>query len=166
MTLYLVVPALFLAVVLQASAVPHLRVWGVFPDLPLVIVVSWSMLRGSRSGLVWGLIAGLFVDLLSGTPAGAATVALGAVGFLAGMVRRTALRVQVLLPVLAVVAATLLYDLALLLGMQLFGRTVLWLETLGRIILPSAALNLLLLPALYFPLRALYRRFAAQEMEW
>ncbi|HNS52027.1 MAG TPA: rod shape-determining protein MreD [Anaerolineae bacterium] len=166
MTLYLVVPALFLAVVLQASAMPHLRVWGVFPDLPLVLVVTWSLLQGPRGGLVWGLIAGLFVDLLSGTPAGAATLALGAVGFLAGQARRTAIRTQLLLPMLVVVASTLLYDLILLLGMQLSGRTVLWLETLGRIVLPSALLNLLLLIALYFPLRALHRRVAAQAIGW
>jgi rod shape-determining protein MreD len=165
-TLYLVAPALFLIVTLQASAVPHLRIWGVFPDLPLLFVVCWSLLRGSRGGLVWGLIAGLFLDLLSGTPAGAATVALGAVGFLAGLAQRSAFRAQLLLPVLVMAVSTVVYDLILLLAMLLSGRTVLWLETLGRIVLPSAVLNLLLLPVVYFSLRGLYRRFSGGEMEW
>jgi len=165
-TLYLVVPALFLVVILQASAVPHLRIWGVFPDLPLILVVSWSLLRGSRAGLVWGLVAGLFLDLLSGTPAGAAMAALGTVGFLAGLARRSVFRAQLLLPVVVIVASTVLYDLLLLLAMFVAGRTVLWLETLGRVVLPSAALNLLLLPVIHFSLRGVYRRIAGEDVEW
>jgi len=165
-TLYLVVPVLFLVAILQASAVPHLRIWGVFPDLPLLFVVCWSLLRGTRAGLIWGLIAGLFVDLLSGSPAGAAAVALGVVGFLAGLAQRSAFRAQLLLPVVVTLVSTALYDLMLLLAMRLAGRTVLWIESLGRIILPSAILNLLLLPVVYILLRGVYRRFGRQEMEW
>ena len=166
MTLYLVVPVLFFVAILQASAVPHLRIWGVFPDLPLLFVVCWGLLRGTRAGLIWGLIAGLFLDLLSGTPAGAATVALAAVGFVAGLAQRSAFRAQLVLPIAVTALSTVLYDLMLLLAMLLAGRAVLWIESLARIILPSAILNLLLLPAVYFLLRGLYRRFGQQEMEW
>jgi rod shape-determining protein MreD len=165
-TLYLVVPALFLVAVVQASAMPHLRIWGVFPDLPLLFVVSWGLLCGTRAGFIWGLIAGMFLDLLSGTPAGATTVSLAAVGLLAGFAQRSAFRAQLLLPIVVTVVSTTLYDLMLLLAMLLAGRTVLWIESLGRIILPSAILNLLLLPIVYFLLRGLYRRFGHQEMEW
>lgn len=166
MTLYLVVPLLLLVAVVQTSAMPHLRIWGVFPDLPLLVVVSWGLLRGAKEGLVWGLIAGLCVDLLSGAPAGAATASLVAVGFLAGLTQRGAFRAQVLLPVAAVFVATMLYDLIFLLAMLISGRPVQWLATMGRIILPSAALNLLLTPIVYWLLRSLHRRLGREEMEW
>ena len=166
MTLYLVVPLLILVAILQASAIPHFRIWGVFPDLPLLVVVSWSLLRGSRSGLVWGTVAGLSIDLLSGTPTGAVTLALAAVGSLAGLTRRSAFRGQLLLPIAATFVATVLYNLIVLLAMLLSGRRVEWLETLTQVVLPAGVLNLLLLPVVYFPLRGLHHRLARKEVDW
>jgi rod shape-determining protein MreD len=165
-TLYLVVPLLLLIAVVQTSAMPHLRLWGVFPDLPLIVVVSWGLLRGAKEGLVWGLIAGVCVDLLSGAPAGAATVSLGAVGLLAGLTQRTPLRAQLLLPVVVMLAATLVYGIFFLVALQVSSRPVIWGETLVRVILPLSALNLLVLPVVYWPLRSIHRRLGREAMEW
>jgi cell shape-determining protein MreD len=85
---------------------------------------------------------------------------------LAGLTQRSAFRAQLLLPVITVFVATMLYDLIFLLAMLISGRPVQWLATLGSIILPSAALNLLLTPIVYLPLRSLHRRVGREAMEW
>ncbi len=166
MTLYLAVPLLVIVAVLQATLMPHIVIWGVYADLPLLIVASWGLLRGPREGMIWGFIAGLAVDLLSGAPFGAATLALMAVGFLAGLGQTTVFRTHVALPLVVVFLATLVYDVIFLLVVQLSGRTVAWLESIFRLILPSAVLNAALMPLIFVTMRWLNTRFGREEMEW
>jgi rod shape-determining protein MreD len=165
-TVYLVVPLLAVVAILQATILPHLTVWGVFPDLPLLVVVSWSLLRGVREGVVWGFIAGVAVDLLSGAPFGAATLPAIAVCLLAGLGQTTVFGAHVALPMLAMFLATILYDLLFLLVVSISGQAVIWLDSLLRIILPAAALNALLTPLAFWSMRKLSTWFSREEMEW
>lgn len=166
MTLYLVVPFLAVVAILQATVVPHVAIWGVFPDLPLLIVVSWSLLRGSREGIIWGFVAGLAVDLLSGAPFGAATLGLMAIGFLSGSGHAMVFRTHVALPLVTVFLATVVYGLLFLLVVQISGYAVIWLGSLFRLILPSALLNAALTPLVFVGMRWLNTRFGREEMEW
>lgn len=166
MTIYLVVPLLVVVAILQTTLVPHLAVWGVFADLPLLVVVNWSLLRGPREGIIWGCIAGLAVDLFSGAPFGAATLALIAVGLLAGLGAATVFRAHIALPLLAMFLATIVYDLLLLLVVRISGYPVAWLNSFFRIILPSAVLNAILTPVFFVIMRWLCTRFGREEMEW
>ncbi len=166
MTIYLVVPLLVVVAILQTTLVPHVAIWGVFADLPLLVVVSWGLLRGPREGILWGFVAGLAVDLFSGAPFGAATLALIAVGLLAGLGAATVFRAHVTLPLLAMFLATIVYDLFFLLVVRISGYPVAWLESLYRIILPSAVLNAVLTPAIFVVMRWLHARFGREDMEW
>jgi rod shape-determining protein MreD len=165
-TIYLVIPLLLAVTILQTSAVPHLAVLGVFPDLPLLFVVNWGLVRGPREGVIWGFVAGLMVDLLSGAPFGAATLSLMLVGFLSGLGAATAVRAQFVLPSVMAFLATLVYDLVFLSIVQVSGDAVDWVATLWRIALPSALLNAVLTPAVYWMMRLLDRRLARAEMGW
>ena len=166
MTIYLVVPLLVAVALLQATIVPRLTIWGVHIDLPLVVVVNWSLLQGSRDGAIWGFIAGLAVDVLSGAPFGAATLSMVAVGFLSGLGHATVLRARVVLYLGAMFLATLVYDLLFLLVVWISGAAVSWLESFWRIMLPSAVLNTAITPILFVMLRWLRDRFRREEMEW
>ena len=166
MTIYLVVPLLVTVAILQSTVVSHFRIWGVFADLPLLVVVSWSLLRGPREGLIWGFIAGLTVDLFSGAPFGAATFGLMAAGFLAGLGQSTVFRSQLFLPLVAMLLATIVYDILFLLVVWISGYPVSWLDSLFRLILPSAVLNAVLTPVVFVIVRWLNARFGRVEMEW
>lgn len=166
MTLYLAVPLLVIVAVLQASVISHLSVWGVFPDLPALVVVSWGLLCGVKEGSLWGFVVGLAVDMLSGGPFGAATLSLMMVGFVSGLARGSVFAGYLAFPVATMFLTTVLYDLGLLLLVGLSGRTVSWIDTFFRIILPSALLNALLMPLVFGLMRVLYNRFNRQEMEW
>jgi rod shape-determining protein MreD len=166
MTLYLAVPLLIAIAILQTTIVPELAVWGVFADLPLLVVVSWSLLRGSREGIVWGFITGLTVDLFSGAPFGAATLPMVLVGLLSGLGQATIFRAHIALPLVVMFLATVFYDLLFLSIVRLSGYPVTWLESLLRLILPSALLNALLVPVVFVIMRWLSTRFGREEMEW
>jgi rod shape-determining protein MreD len=169
MTIYLLVPLLAIVGLLQATVVSRVTIWGVFPDLPLLLVVSWGLLRGSRQGLLWGFVAGIVVDLFSGAPFGAATVPLMAVGFLAGLGENLVFRNLPLL-LLTVFLATVVYDLLFLLMVQILAsplpgtvHTVEWSADLVRVIGPSAVLNALLGLLILGVMRLLNRRFGRQD---
>jgi rod shape-determining protein MreD len=164
--IYLAVPLLVVVAVLQATVVTHLKVLGVFADLPLLVVVSWGLLRGSRDGLIWGFLAGVAVDVLSGAPFGAATLSLMAVGFLGGLARRSVYAAHFVFPMVLVFLVTILYNALFLLIVGLSGDAVMWLDSLLRIILPSAILNAALAPVMLALMRLIQRRFGPDEMEW
>lgn len=166
MTIYLIIPLLVVVALLQATVIPHLTVLGVFPDLPVIVVVCWGLLAGAREGLIWGFIAGVAVDLLAGAPFGAATLALSLVGFLSGMSGPIAVRARFILAMLVVFLATIVYDLLFMLIVQISGQAVAWLENLARIAIPSAALNAMLTPIILGALHLLRNRFGREEMEW
>jgi rod shape-determining protein MreD len=165
-TIYLVIPLLIVVALVQATIMPHLAIWGIFPDLPLLVVVSWSLLRGTNEGAAWGFIVGLAVDLLSGAPFGAATLSLVVVGYLSGFGKETVFGTHIALPMLAVFLATVGYDLLFLTVVQLGGSSVPWLNSLLRIILPAAVLNALLMPIVLGVMRRLHIWFGHKEMEW
>jgi rod shape-determining protein MreD len=164
-TIYLVIPLMIAAALLQVALIPHLSVWGVFADLPLLLVLSWGLLRGSREGVVWGFVAGLFTDLFSGGPFGAATLSLMAAGALSGQGQNIVFRHYLLLPSLMALLGTVVYDLLFLLVLQITGHAVVWLETVARIVVPSAALNACLIPIVLGLMRLLHRRLGQEAIE-
>ncbi len=166
MTIYLVVPLLVAMAIIQATIISHFPIWGVFADLPLLVVIGWGLMRGSREGLIWGFVAGVAVDLFSGAPFGAATFGLMAVGALAGLGQSTVFRSQLLWPPVAVGLATIVYDLLFLLVVWISGYRVSWLETLFYRAAPSAALNAALTPIIFGAMRWLNTRFGHEGMEW
>ncbi len=67
----------FIAALLETSVLPELTVGGIKPDLVLVITIVVAMVIGFEDGLVWAVVGGLLVDILTGRPLGAT-----ALGFL------------------------------------------------------------------------------------
>jgi rod shape-determining protein MreD len=116
-------------------------------------------------GSLWGFIAGVTVDLVSGGPFGAATLSLVIVGLLAGLAKTSTLRSNVALPALVVFLVTIAHNLIYLLVLQISGLNVIWLESLLRITLLSAALNAVLTPPIFGLMRWTYIRFHVEEME-
>lgn len=166
MSIYFVVPLLVVIGLLQTTVVPHLVIWGVFPNLPLLVVASWSLTRGVREGMIWGFVAGLAVDLFSGAPFGAATLSLMAAAALSGVGEATVFRGHFVLPLVVIFLVTVVYELLFLLIVQISGQTVAWMESLLRIVAPAALLNTLLTPFVLGPMRFLHQRFGREGMEW
>lgn len=151
---------------LQVTLVPHLSIGGVKPDLMLMAVVSWSLLRGAGEGIAWGAIGGLVLDLLSGGPFGIFTLSLILVGFLTSVGEINIFRANVLLPGATIIFATLIYHLALLLLLQILGWPITWGIHLLRLLLPAILWNTLLMPLVYIFLRWLHRATGREEMGW
>ncbi len=57
---------LLITLVLQVTVLPHLPLFGIWPDLFLLLTIAFSLLCGSGEGKWFGLAAGLISDLFLG----------------------------------------------------------------------------------------------------
>jgi rod shape-determining protein MreD len=64
-----------------------LRVFGVTPDIGLVLTVAVAYYQGSERGAVIGFVAGLVIDLFLNTPFGLSALSLALVGYSVGVVQ-------------------------------------------------------------------------------
>jgi len=163
---FVAVAVLISTAVLQTTVMPRLALWGVKPDLMLLVVVSWSLLRGAREGAAWALGGGLLLDLLSGGPFGAATMSLMLSSLVAGLGELNLFRGSLWLPLAAGVLASAVYNVAFLLILQVLGRPVMWGAGLLLVALPATALNALATYPTYWSVRWLHRRTRPQTLEW
>ena len=107
---------IIVSLILQASLLPLFAYNGIRPDLLLVITVSAGLLFGREHGVAIGFFAGLLQDLASGGIFGLNTLPKLLLGFAAGTIERKVFKEHILLPLTAVMLATIAsYGLLLLL---------------------------------------------------
>ncbi len=100
---------LLLEAALQVSVFSRMSLGGAAPQLVLLTVVAWSLVRGPVEGVVWGFAGGLLYDLASGGPVGVSALGMVAVGAVAGLLGGRLFGTNPLLPMLAVFAASIVY---------------------------------------------------------
>ena len=98
---------LFVAVVLQLSAVGQTGVLGGYADLTPLIVAAIAYYAGSISGSATGFAAGFLLDLATGATMGSSSLVLTAVGYGVGRFREVRDPAHGLLPIAVTAAATL-----------------------------------------------------------
>jgi rod shape-determining protein MreD len=142
----------------QTVLVSRIDLWGGRPDVMLLVVLVWSVVRGMNEGLVWGLIGGLIIDLISGGPLGATTLALLVVAFMAGEPWGLGVGAPVIRLLILTFICVIAYHLVLLAVLGWTGYAVDWGWALLRVAAPSALLNAVLAPFVQRPLGWLERR--------
>ncbi|KAB2952338.1 rod shape-determining protein MreD [Heliorestis acidaminivorans] len=139
---------LVLAVVLQTTFFHTFSIQGIGPNLVLILVVFFSLLQGSRAGSFFGLLAGLFLDLISGRYIGLNTLTLAAVGGLIGLIEGRLYKDNLLVPMGAVLVATIILNLLAYL-LALFAGLQITFKTLWMTLLIQALYNTALVPLFY-----------------
>jgi rod shape-determining protein MreD len=139
---------LLVAILLQTTLVPDLRVRGIAPDLMLLIAVCGGLAGGAELGGIVGFAAGLLSDLfLQTTPLGLSALTYCLIGFAVGVVRRSVLREgRLLQPLTALVASAAGVLLFVLIG-GMVGQsqlTVLGPHRIGETAILVAAMNAIL----------------------
>lgn len=84
---------LLVALLLQTTVVPDLRILGVCPDLLLLCTVAAALVGGPELGGEVGFVAGVLADLfLATTPLGLSALTYTVIGYGVGSIRRTTLQ--------------------------------------------------------------------------
>ena len=92
---------LLAALVVQASVVARLDLFGAHGDLLILVPVAAGLTVGAERGAIAGFVAGIAVDLLSTTPFGLTALAYCIVGYGVGAFQSGVLRASWWLPIAA-----------------------------------------------------------------
>lgn len=156
MTYLIGIPLLALAAVIQSTVLARFPIFGGQLDLVLLLALNWTLIGEWQGGMVWGLIGGLSLDVLSGGPLGATAVGLLVVTYLAAFSEGRFWRSHVLLPLATALLASVLYHLITLGTLTVTGFSVDWVYSLTRLTLPAVLLNTLFMLPVYTLVRALH----------
>ncbi len=143
--------SVILSVAIQATWLAGLNLpWQIIPDLVLILVISYGLLRGPDEGLLFGLLAGFFLNLLSGGVIGIEALSKMLAGYCAGLLEKNIFKDNLLVPFIAVLFGTLLFNtFSVVMHMAFMANFNFW-GAIISIVLPQALYNAVLAPLVYF----------------
>ena len=147
------IPLVLLVTLVQTGAAPSFHFMGARPDLVVVFLACWAMIRSQEELLVLLSVAGASLGLIGAEPFGVALIALAPIGLLTGLKDTRIMEGEFLPALLVVFAASLAYNTLFLVTLQLTGQEAHWLRSIFWIFLPGALLNVLVASLLYWPIR-------------
>jgi len=89
MKIFLIIIALLISVILETTLIPFLALWGVGPNLVLVLVLILVILKKFEKTWWMIVLAGLFLDLLVGLPLGLVSLCLVSAAYFIDWFNRT-----------------------------------------------------------------------------
>jgi rod shape-determining protein MreD len=148
------------AALFQSTLGPSLPLVRGRPDLVLVVVLAWAMLRGSGEGAAVGFLGGLLLDSVTYTQFGINTALFGLLGYCTGLPEVNAYRGNLPYFLGVTVAATFVYHTLYFLILQALGNSMPPLIETYAAALPAAVLNAVLVPPMFIVCRRLVRALA------
>jgi rod shape-determining protein MreD len=146
---YIGLPLLILAALLEVSVLPMFRIYGLQPNLMLVLLIAWLIVRGAGEAFILAPIGGVLLGLVDGAPTGTALLGLAPLAFLQDL-RGSQLREGGLIMAVAfTIVMSFFYNYVHLAVFTLQGQAGDWLEASLRIIVPTALINIFVLLPLY-----------------
>lgn len=149
MSYYVALPLLLLAAIAQTAIAPSFPVFGVFPNLVLIVAVCWTVVRGQKEGMIVVPLGGLCLGLLDDQPLGAAMLAAAPIVLLSEVREARLTQSDFLLATVLVFLSSLVYEIVFLAVLWLSGESVTWWGSFQRLVLPTAIVNSLFAAPLY-----------------
>ena len=112
-SIYAAIPLMLFLAVVQTAVLPFFPLFGLSPQLPFLVALSWALLRGMEEGVIWAFIGGLFIDLFSVAPLGVSSlsfmVGIAAVLWIQQAIPTSRFLLPILLSLLSTVISLLVY---------------------------------------------------------
>lgn len=94
------------ALLLHTTVLSHLRLFGVTPDVMLLVAVAGGLSGGPGTGALVGFAAGMAIDLFLQTPLGLSALVFSLVGYGVGTIHNALLKAAWWIPVVTAFGAT------------------------------------------------------------
>jgi rod shape-determining protein MreD len=109
-----------LLVPLQTTILPHVAIWGIKPDLGLVVAAVVGLLAGELEGLLIGLAIGWVLNLYSAGDLWLSLVTTGGAGLFAGLTGRQVAQVTPMILSIGLLFLSLAGGMVAVLSMRIF----------------------------------------------
>lgn len=150
MSYWVGLPLLVLVALTEVSVLPMFRVYGLQPNLMLVLLIAWLIVRGAGEAFVLAPIGGVLLGFVDGAPAGTALIGLAPLAFLQDL-RGSQLSEGGLIEAVGfTILMSFFYNLVHLGVFTLLGEAGEWGTAIVRIVVPTVLLNVVTLLPLYW----------------
>ncbi len=139
-----------IALLIQLTLINSITILGIKPDLIIIIVVIFSLLKGEKEGTISGFASGLLQDIFSTGLLGINALAKTVTGFICGILKEKIFHEHILflIPVITFFAS-LMQSILIFLLLRAFGVEYNLAWSLKQIALPEALFNSLLSPFIF-----------------
>jgi rod shape-determining protein MreD len=134
-------------------------------DLILLFLAAWSLQEQVRNSLLWALVAGLLISIISAMPFFAPLWSYLGVVAISKLLRRRVWRIPIFAMFIVTLLGTFFQHAVYVITLQVSGAPITWMESLDRVILPSVLLNLIFALPIYAVVNDLVGRIYPLEVE-
>ena len=150
MDIFLGLPVIICALVLQTVILSRLPLLNGTADLVMLVVIAWGLHYRVRVHWEWAIMAGFLVSFVSAMPLLSPLVGYLIIMSMVRLLQVRVWQVPVLAMLLASFACTIVFQVYSVVVLQYINGTMLdWSLSLYRVVLPSTLLNMLLAIPVY-----------------
>lgn len=146
------------ALLIQLTLINSITILGVKPDLIMIVVVVFSLLKGGKEGTISGFASGLLQDIFSTGLLGINALAKTVIGFTCGIFKEKIFyeHILFLIPVITFVAS-FMQSILMFLLLRSFGIEYGLVWSIKQIALPEALYSSLLSPFIFLAINKLFQ---------
>ena len=146
------------ALLIQLTLINLITVLGLKPDLIMVVVVVFSLLKGEKEGTISGFASGLLQDIFSTGLLGINALAKTVIGFTCGILKEKIFHEHILfmIPVITFIAS-FMQSILIFLRLRAFGIEYNLAWSLKQVALPEALYSSLLSPFIFLAINKLFQ---------
>ena len=146
------------ALLIQLTLINSISILGLKPDLIMVVVVVFSLLKGAKEGTVSGFASGLLQDIFSAGLLGINALAKTVIGFTCGILKEKIFHEHILflIPLITFIAS-LMQSILMFLLLHAFGIEYNLAWSLKQVALPEALYSSLLSPFIFLAINKLFQ---------
>lgn len=143
---------------LQTCVFSKMELAGVTPNIILIVIASFGLMRGRKQGMLIGFFCGLLLDFFSGSIIGMYAIIYLYIGLLSGLFKRLFFGDDIKLPLLLIAASDIAYGILIYLLLFLTRGQVDFIYYFMNLIMPEAVYTLLVAIPLYYILLSVNRQ--------
>ncbi len=146
------------ALLIQLTLINSITILGLKPDLILVVVVIFSLLKGEKEGTISGFASGLLQDIFSTGLLGINALVKTVIGFICGILREKIFHEHILflIPVITFIAS-FIQSILIFFLLRTFGIEYNLIWSLKQVALPEALYSSLLSPFIFLVINKLFQ---------
>jgi len=147
-----------IVLLIQLTLINSITILGLKPDLLMVVVVVFSLLKGEKEGTISGFASGLLQDIFSTGLLGINALAKTVIGFICGILKEKIFHEHILfiIPVITFIAS-FMQNILIFLLLSAFGIEYNLAWSLKQVALPEALYSSLLSPFIFLAINKLFQ---------
>lgn len=97
--------------ILQSTVLGYVEIYNIKPNLIIITTISYALIRGKEEGAIYGLFAGLLMDIMGGKIIGAYALMGMYLGLAVGSLNKDIYKENYLIPFMLTAGGTFVYNL-------------------------------------------------------